>query len=157
MIYILNLISTWLKEIQLTILTAIDRQAVVDMIHRYFWLVDHGRADQIAALFAPDGRLTFGPGAPNPGTIEGSAIATVMLARAKQTDVTTRHVVSNIMISKLDETRASSNCLLTLYKSTTSQRDSYPTSIADVEDTYVKAESNWLIQTRVITPIFNRG
>jgi hypothetical protein len=133
-----------------------DRQAIVDIIHRYFWLVDHGLADQTASLFANGARLTFGPGAPMPGTITGPAIAAAMLARSKQTGLTTRHVVSNVTLTWLDDSRVSAYCLLTLYKSGDATRDSYPASVADVEDVFVKGADVWLIEERTISPIFNR-
>ena len=137
-------------------ISADDRQAIVDLIHRYFWLVDHGLADQTAACFTATAKLTFGPGAPKPGTIEGSAIGAAMVARSKQIEVTTRHVVSNIALAVIDGSRVRAYSLLTLFRSADASRDTYPASVADVDDIVVRDADTWRIQERTISPIFNR-
>jgi hypothetical protein len=134
-----------------------NRQAIIDIIHRYFWLVDHGRADETAAYFSQTARLTFGPGAPKPGTIEGKSIAAAMIARAKQIEVTTRHVISNITLTTLGDDKVQAYSLLTLFRSEDARRDTYPASIADVDDIFVRMGNSWRIQDRTISPIFNRG
>lgn len=52
-------------------LTADDRQSIMDLMYRFYWLVDQGRAGETAALFTTTATLTFGPGSPKPGTVEG--------------------------------------------------------------------------------------
>jgi SnoaL-like protein len=134
-----------------------DQESIVDVIHRYFWLVDHGRADETAHLFTPSGRLTFGERAPKPGTIEGAAIGVAMLARSKQINVTTRHVVSNIILAVRDAASVEASFLLTLFRSEDTRLDTYPASIADVDDVFVRQGEHWRIQRRVIAPVFNRA
>ena len=80
-------------------LTIEDRLAAGDVVRRFFWLVDHGRAAETAALFARDGSLTFGPGSPKPGTIAGADIAPAMAARQAQLNVTTRHVLTEAHVA----------------------------------------------------------
>jgi hypothetical protein len=133
-----------------------DRLQITELIHRYFWLADQGLADQIPSLFTDDGRLTFGAAAPKPGTLSRAEIGSAMHARAQQKHVTTRHVVSNILLHALDANTISSSALLTLYRSEDSNRDSYPKSIADVEDVFVRNGGDWRISRRTISPIFNR-
>jgi 3-phenylpropionate/cinnamic acid dioxygenase small subunit len=134
-----------------------DRCRITDIIHRYFWLADHGHAEQIAGLFAQHGRLIFSESAPKPGVLTGRPeIATAMLARSKQTHVTTRHVVSNIMMRSRDAMTIEASSLLTLYRSEDESRDSYPKSIADIEDVFVREGDEWRIGQRTIDPIFNR-
>lgn len=134
-----------------------DRQAITDLIHRFYRLVDQGRADETAELFTQTARLTFGPGAPKPGTTEGAGIAALMAARATQLHVTTRHVLSNIALSSREDGSVEGYSLLTLYRSETDGRDSYPASVADVEELFVRGADGWRIQARTISPIFNRG
>ena len=134
-----------------------DRQAIIDILHRYFWLIDHGHADQVAGCFTENARLTFGPGAPSPGTIEGRDIAAAMLARAKQVQVTTRHVLSNIALTVTGDSRVQAYSLLTLFRSENTTRDTYPAAVADIDDVLVRTDSGWLIQDRTISPIFNRA
>jgi hypothetical protein len=133
-----------------------DRVSISDIIHRYFWLVDHGRADQASLFFAVAGRLTFGPGAPKPGTIQGDAIAAAMLARSKQTELTTRHIVSNIALTATGDSTIDAYSLLTLYRSSDASRDTYPTSVADIEDTFIRTDDGWRILERRILPVFNQ-
>ncbi len=133
-----------------------DQESIVEVIHRYFWLVDHGRADETAQLFTPSGQLTFGERAPKPGTIEGAAIGVAMLARSKQMNVTTRHVVSNIILTARDAASVEASFLLTLFRSEDSRLDTYPASIADVDDLFVRHGERWRIQRRMIAPVFNR-
>jgi hypothetical protein len=132
-----------------------DRQAIVDVIHRYFWLVDVGRANEAASLFVADGKLTFGEGSPKPGTISGDDIAIAMAARARQVEVTTRHVVSNIQFTANADGSVSTYSLLTLYRSADTSRDTHPASVADIEDLFVEYEGEWRISERLIQPVFN--
>lgn len=133
-----------------------DRQAITDVILRFYWLVDHGRAAETAALFTATGKITFGPGSPKPGVVEGAAIPPAMKARAEQTHVTTRHVLSNVALTARPDGTVESYSLLTLFRSDTQTLDSLPASVADINETFVRDKGVWRIQERTITPIFNR-
>jgi hypothetical protein len=137
-----------------TSLSVDDRLAIMELIHRFFWLVDHGRADETAGLFTKTARLTFGPGAPKPGTIEGPQIASAMATRAQQVEVTTRHALSNIRLTPRADGSVGAYSLLTLFRSDSAARDSYPASVADIEEIFVRDEGGWFIQERTILPIF---
>lgn len=130
--------------------------AVSDVIHRYFWLVDFGRADEIPELFSAEGSLTFGIGSPKPGTISGEEIIAMFKARAAQTEVTTRHAVSNISLSACDDGTISAYSLLTLYRSDNEVLDSYPLMVADVQDCFVYENGRWVLKRRELTPIFSK-
>jgi ketosteroid isomerase-like protein len=141
-------------------MTEIDlaqRFAVTDVVHRFFHLVDAGRAAETAALFTPDATLTFGPGAPKPGTVAGADIPAAMTARQAQTHVTTRHVLSNLIVTPQAEGAIAVRSLLTLFRSEDAGRDSYPASVADIDDLLVRTGDGWRICARTITPIFNRA
>ena len=131
-----------------------DRLAIIDVIHKFFWLVDHGRAGETADLFTKTARLTFAPGAPKPGTIQGPDIPAAMAARAEQVEVTTRHALSNIRLIPNADGSVSACSLLTLFRSESATRDSYPASIADIEEIFVRGDGGWYIQERTIVPIF---
>jgi hypothetical protein len=133
-----------------------DRDAIVEVLHQYFWLIDHGRAAETAHLFTSSAELTFAVGAPKPGTLRGQEISAAMVARGKQTNVTTRHVISNIALMGRPDRTVAAYCLLTLFRSDSEARDSYPASVADIEDIMVRQEDGWRIKTRLISPIFNR-
>lgn len=130
-----------------------DRIAIEQSICRYFHLVDMGRASEAAAFFTAAGRMTFAPGSPKPGTIEGAAIPAAMAARQAQTDVVTRHAVTNIALDPRDDGSVRAYGLLTLYRRETAS-DATICTVADVEDIYVRDQGAWRISERLITPIF---
>jgi hypothetical protein len=134
-----------------------DRIEIEALIHRFYWLVDHGKADETADLFAPTARLTFGPGSPKPGTVEGPDIKSAMLARSKQVNVTTRHVLSCIALAARPDGMVDAYSLLTLFRSEDEGRDTYPASVADIEEIMVRIDGKWRVQERIILPIFHRA
>ena len=134
-----------------------DRLAITDLIHRFYRLVDQGRASETAMLFTETARLTFGPGAPKPGTVEGPGIAALMAARTGQLHVTTRHVLSNIALSRRPDGTVEGYSLLTLFRSETDSCDSQPASVADIDEVFVRGPDGWRIQERTISPIFSRA
>jgi len=79
-----------------------------------------------------------------------------MLARSKQTNVTTRHVLSNIALSPRSAGQVDAYSLLTLFRSEDESRDTHPASVADVEELLVQIDGRWRVQERLILPIFNR-
>lgn len=132
------------------------RLAAADIVTRYFTLVDHGRAAEVADLFTDDGTLTFGPGAPQPGTIAGPAIRAALTARQAQTHVTTRHVLSNISVEPQSDGSLLVQSLLTLFRSDDESRDTRIASVADIEDRLVNVGGRLRIASREIRPVFNR-
>ena len=130
------------------------RIAITDAIHLYYHLVDRGQASQVAGLFAPGGSLTFGPGSPKPGTIEGDAIAGAMRAREAQTSVFTRHAVTNIVLANAGSDTVTARHMLILFRSDDASRSTLPTFVADVEDRWVRSGDGWAIAERMILPSF---
>lgn len=138
-----------------------DRTEIKDLINRFYRLVDSGKADETVDLFTPDARLNFGPGAPQPGTIEGAAIGQAMQARAQVQNVVTRHVLTNFAFEQTGADTASVTSLLTLYRHDGPLGEgiwpnTIPASIADVQEKVVRTGDGWRICERVISPIFNR-
>lgn len=133
------------------------RQAIADRIHLFFNLVDHGRAGTTADLFTENARLTFGPGSPKPGTIEGTAIREAMAAREKQTGAFTRHVVANIIYAAASDGAVSVTYILTLFRSDDDTRSSLPAFVADVAETWVDRGLEWKLAERTISPTFSRA
>ena len=140
-----------------SVLSAEDRLAITDVVHRFCRLVDHGRAAEIGALFTTDARLTFGPGTPNPGTIEGPAIASMMAARQAQTHITTRHIVTNLAFAPAADGKVAVHSILTFYRCDDDSRDTRVAIVADIDEVYAKVDGVWLIAERTVTPIFSRA
>lgn len=135
-------------------LTLDERQAIADLLYRFYWLVDQGRAAEVADLFTADATITFGPGAPAPGTISGADIRPSMVARQAMTHVTTRHLLSNIAMEKNADGSVAVTSLLTLFRSDDETRSPTPRTVADVEETVVRDQGAWRIARRLITPVF---
>lgn len=133
-----------------------DRVAITDAIHMFFHLVDSGRAGQTAEMFTADARLTFGPGSPQPGAIEGAAISAAMHAREALKTAFTRHTVANIRFAPCSDSVAV-NYLLTLFRSDDDARASVPAFVADVAEVWSRDEAAWRIRERTITPAFARS
>ncbi|QUT06820.1 nuclear transport factor 2 family protein [Sphingobium phenoxybenzoativorans] len=132
-----------------------DYRQIEELLYRSFWLIDHGRAEKCAELFTKDGALTFGPGAPSPGTISGADIAISMSRRQAQSAVTSRHVLSNILIEDDGDGKATMRSLLTLFRTESNDMRSEVKSVADIEDIVAYNGTGWKIEHRTITPIFS--
>ena len=137
-------------------LSPADHIAVTQPLYRTFWLIDNGRASEAAAYFTTDGTLTFGAGAPKPGTLAGEQIAQAMYAREAQRQVTSRHILSNILVDSLGDGRARVRALLTLYRTESETLTPDVASVADIEDILVRSGDEWKIAERLIQPVFNR-
>lgn len=133
---------------------SVDAAHLTQLVLRSFWLIDHGRAAEVAGFFAPDGALTFGPGAPRPGTITGPAIATAMQARQDDVAATSRHVLSNFLVEPQDDGRVVVRSLMTLFRTATADMEPIVRSVADLVDTFVLHDGAWRIADRQILPVF---
>lgn len=134
-----------------------DQWDLAQLVYRSFWLIDNGQAAESADLFAADASLTFGPGAPMVGTIEGPAIAAAMQARQDQAGVTSRHVLSNPIVSDEGEGRARVRSLLTLFRTPDADLAPVVRSVADIIDDCVRVDGGWRIAARQILPVFSPG
>lgn len=132
-----------------------DRLDLMALVNRSFWLIDNGRASESADLFGEDASLTFGPGAPRPGTISGADIAAAMRAREAERDVTSRHVLSNMIVSSEGAGTAVVHSLLTLFRHSGANPVPVVRSVADIIDACVETGGDWKIASRRILPIFS--
>ena len=74
-----------------------DRQAIADLIHAYCFHFDNNEPEAVAALFADDAIVDYGPDA---ATIVGAdAIVTTIAVGLEHTFLATSHHVSNIQIA----------------------------------------------------------
>ena len=130
------------------------RLAVTDGIHRFYDLVDSGRAGASADLFHADGTLTFGPGAPQPGTIAGSNIKTAMEAREALKSAFTRHFIGNIVFDRISSSGADVRYMMILFRSDDETRVALPSIVADVTENWVRDGDDFRIMARTILPTF---
>lgn len=132
------------------------RFAIVDTIHTFFHLVDSGQASRTADLFTSDAKLVFGPGSPQPGTIEGSAIANAMTARENLKTAFTRHCICNIVLAPASDGCVTARYLMILFRSDDETRPSTPAFVADVDEIWRRDDGVWKIAQRTLSPTFFR-
>src|SRR3546814_18337068 len=80
-----------------------------------------------------------------------------MVARQAQLNVTTRHVLTEAHVAGKADGSIAVSSLLTLFRSEDEGRDSYPVSVADIEDVLVRDAGAWRSRPRTISPVFNRA
>lgn len=126
-----------------------DRTAIWNALHLFYSHADHGRYEDAAALFLPDGELTFGLGAPKPGTLKGPQILDALSARRVNGHPVQRHSASNVMIDN-DGDNAAAKSLLTIYRF-----EQGPTAalIADVEQVWKRHQGEWKLAGMRILPV----
>lgn len=135
-----------------------DRHAITDLMHRFYRLVDHGRAAEIAGLFTADARMVMGAGTPKPMVVEGDAIRAWAIDRGAMTQVTTRHVVSNMALEARGDGSVAVSSLVTLFRADGDVPRTTPASlVADIDEVFVRAGDGWRIHERIVTPIFTRA
>lgn len=133
-----------------------DRFNIIDFIHRFYELVDTGRAAETALMFVGEATLTFGAGSPKPGTLFGEEIAAAMQDRQRLTQTTTRHAISNIILKPETGERVRIRYLMTLFRSDDGPRTSLPAFVADVEELVIRDLTDLKILARTVTPIFSK-
>ena len=50
------------QEIEAALRTLLDKDEIVDLVHRYSYLFDHGRQSEVPSLFTEDCVVDYGPG-----------------------------------------------------------------------------------------------
>ena len=134
-----------------------DRIRIEDTIKEFFWLIDSGKADAGYSLLAADAVLEYGPGSPVPGVLSGDALRKQLEQRAAQTHVTSRHIVGNFRFQPIAEGKVHVRWVMTVYRSETASRDSYPVFVADVDETMVDVDGGWRTSRRKMTPVFAKA
>jgi hypothetical protein len=137
-------------------ISAEDRLAITDAVHRFFALVDGGKAASTADIFTADASLTFGPGSPNPGTIEGAEIGAAMVAREAQVNAFTRHCISNLQFVRGPNGTVQVSYIMILFRSDDATRSSIPSFVADAAEEWVASEGVWRLASRIVTPTFSK-
>lgn len=98
--------------------------------------------------------MTYGPGAPKPGTITGTALTTAFAAREKMTNVTTRHAVTNLVLRRGAEGGIVARHIPTMFRSEGESCSSLPVFVADLEDEWVEFDRQWKIAHKTFNPAF---
>ena len=88
----------------------IDKEAITGLIHAYCYHFDRNEPDAVAALFAPDAVVDYGPETPD--LLGAAAIRAAVAAGLQNTFAATSHHVSNIEIRFDAPDTATSICYL---------------------------------------------
>lgn len=125
------------------------------LVYRYCALADAGRADEAAALYAPDGVLEIG-GARFVGR-EGIARR---LASAPPTQVS-RHVCANLIVDPLSDRMATGSAYLLLFRDDPARPGNEPTLpllVGQYEDAFVREEGqDWMFKSRRLKATFRKS
>lgn len=108
------------------------------LIARYANLNDAGRWEEVAALYAPDGRMSR-PTAPDVWIEGRDAIVEAFRSRPPRV---TRHVCSNITIDVLGDAAAQGESAMLLFTGSTECK------VGSYHDRFVRIEGAWLFAER---------
>lgn len=126
------------------------RRAIEALSIEYSWLVDHGYADQAADLFTDDAVLSAGGN-------EVSGITDIrkqLSERARNREIQSRHVVSNVRLRKEGPDQVRGTVIMTIYRRL-GESGAPQLIIGDVEDIYrIGSDGRWRLAERKLAPVF---
>ena len=128
------------------------RQTIKQLVAEHAWLIDHGQADRVAALFTEDARL-LGIG---PDKVGQAAIQAWAAERAAMTGRRSRHVQSNLRLVAVSAVECRGTVVLTLYRHDgPGKAEPAPLMVAEYDDTYRKREDGvWRFAERRLSVLF---
>jgi ketosteroid isomerase-like protein len=83
----------------------VDKDEIVDLVHRYSYCVDHRLYDEVAELFTEDCVVDYGPAFAPP--VRGRAALRKMFGRPGGGFAATSHHNANVLVTFEDDDRAS--------------------------------------------------
>lgn len=128
------------------------RQAIEQMVAEHAWLIDHGQAGRIVALYTDDARV-LGIG---PDKVGQAAIRIWAEERAAMTERRSRHVQSNIRLEAVSQDLVRGTVVLTLYRHDGEGRGSaVPFIVGEYADLYRRGPDNtWRFEERRLSTLF---
>jgi hypothetical protein len=86
------------EEMQTAVRQLVDKDAIVDLVHRYSFLFDHGRLEEVVRLFTPSCVIDYGPGiAP---VIQGRIeFSTLLSTENPHAFLATSHHNANVLVT----------------------------------------------------------
>jgi ketosteroid isomerase-like protein len=126
----------------------------IDALNAEFaYLIDHGRSDEVADLFTPDGSYGRATGERSKGR---AAIRQAYAARSGRGIRTARHLFTNLRLVYEGPTRATGTVLLTLFaEDGPPPHPAEPNLVSEYEDIYERGEDGaWRYVSRTVTTLF---
>jgi ketosteroid isomerase-like protein len=127
------------------------RREIEAVLMEWSWLIDHGRAQEAAALYTQDAEQSIA-GVTASGI---EAIAQGLKRRAEMTGRTSRHVISNLRLAIAADATVDVTWILTLYRSDDANKPAKPILVGDVLDRFRKEATGWKIRSRKVVPVFS--
>lgn len=122
----------------------LDKDEIIDLVHRYSYYVDHKLYDELVELFTEDCVVDYGPGVAPPA--RGRAAFRSMFGLPGGGFAATSHHNANVLITREDEDRASVRTSVYAWHrridGTTARLWGY------YHDTVVRGADGWRIATR---------
>ncbi len=128
------------------------RGGIERLVAEHAWLIDHGQAGRVAALFTGDARL-LGIG---PDRVGQAAIQAWASEREAMTGRLSRHVQTNLRLVPVSETECRGTVVLTLYRHDGPDKaDPAPFLVAEYDDVYCKgSDGAWRFAERRLSVLF---
>ncbi|HVM52525.1 MAG TPA: nuclear transport factor 2 family protein [Acidimicrobiales bacterium] len=132
-------------------IVAIER-ACERLVITYTHLVDGGRAAAVADLFTVDGVWSSGG-----NRLEGREAIRAAFTRRQESDRTSRHVCTNLLVDVIDADHATGLVYLTLYRHDGSGRGvPEPDLVGEYRDRFARTPEGWRFTERIATMAFER-
>jgi hypothetical protein len=128
----------------------VDKDEIVDLVHRYSYYVDHRMHDEIAALFTEDCVVDYGPGIAPP--LRGRAAVRAMFGgnreptEARPGFAATSHQNANVLVTFDGDDRATVHTSLYAWHRTTD--DATPRVWGYYDDVAVRTHDGWRLAER---------
>ena len=128
------------------------RQAIEHLLAEHAWLIDHGQAGGVAALYTEDARV-LGIG---PDKVGQAAIRAWAAEREAMAGRRSRHVQSNLRLVAVSPEECRGTVVLTLYRHDGPGRaDPAPLMVAEYDDIYCKgSDGAWRFAERRLSVLF---
>lgn len=124
---------------------------IQQLVTEHSYLVDHGRADELASLYTPDGELL---GLPPKDLLGREHIAEWGRNRVMMTNRTARHVESNLRLSWDHDTLRGTLSVMMFRSDTADLSGTSPQMVGEYQDEYSFGAEGWLIRRRSIQRVF---
>jgi SnoaL-like domain len=131
----------------------IDKTPFEDIIIAVWYDIDVADSKNVQYYFTPDARIYFGDRV----VVGREAIHEGYQQRIARGPRLSRHVISNVFVTRADESSAETTCCVRLYAGdgTAPLPNPEPISVADPPSRFVRGEDGtWLIAERRLTNLF---
>jgi hypothetical protein len=89
---------------QMVLRRLVDKDSIIDLVHQYSYFVDHGRYDEVVALFTDDCVVDYGPG--NGSSVRSRTALRQLFGRPEGGFKATSHHNANVLVTFSDEDNA---------------------------------------------------